>query len=568
MEDNANNTNNVNTAGNVNTISSTVNAASTNKVNVVGEKISIELPFDQKMSALEDNIIFDISGDDEDDGAVAEMNNLDTTIQELCIAFERLMHEKFQMSSMGELTFFLGLQVNEKKDGMFISQDKYVAKILKKFRFTEVKTASTSMETQKPLLKDEDGKEVDVHMYRSMIGSLMYLTSSRPDIMFAVCAYARYQVNPKVSHLHAVKRIFRYLKGQPKGIWYLKDSPFDLIAYTNSDYDGASLDRKSTRRGCQFFRCRLISWQCKKQIVVANSITEAEYVVASSCCGQVLWIQNQLLDYGKPKRKDTQVPQSSDPIKDVPDEVVHKELGNSLVRVATTASSLHAECQETMRGTTAQTRLESVSKHSNDSLLARDEEFTLVSNDSDKELFDVDVLDGEEVFVAEHEVATKRVNDEVNVVEEVVEVINTAKLIIDAAQDCAAALKEIKSIKPKEKGIVIQELGKSTTIKSLQKSQHKGKGILTKPVIEPIKRKYQIRLDEEAELKLQAAFDEKERHAREKARKVEEFNIALTETWDDIQAKIDVDHQLAKECKHKNKKSYLLQKKLHYFNNS
>ncbi|GJV44527.1 putative ribonuclease H-like domain-containing protein [Tanacetum coccineum] len=222
-----------------------------------------------------------------------------STKKELCIAFEKLMHEKFQMSSMGELTFFLGLQVKQKKDGIFISQDKYVEEILKKFGFTKVKTASTPMETQKPLLKDEDGEEVDVHMYRSMIGSLMYLTSSRPDIMFAVCACARYQVNPKVSHLHAVKRIFRYLKGQPKlGLWYPKDSPFDLVAYTDSDYAEASLDRKSTTGGCQFLGCRLISWQCKKQTVVANSITEAEYVVASSCCGQVLWIQNQLLDYG------------------------------------------------------------------------------------------------------------------------------------------------------------------------------------------------------------------------------------------------------------------------------
>ncbi|GJU09425.1 putative ribonuclease H-like domain-containing protein [Tanacetum coccineum] len=210
-----------------------------------------------------------------------------------------MMHKKFQMSSMGELTFFLGLQVKQKEDGIFISQDKYVTEILKKFGFTDVKTASTPMETQKPLLKDEDGEEVDVHLYRSMIGSLMYLTSSRPDIMFAVYACARYQVNPKVSHLHAVKRIFRYLKGQPKlGLWYPKDSPFDLVAYTDSDYAGASLDRKSTTGGCQFLGCRLISWQCKKQTVVANSTTEAEYVAASSCCGQVLWIQNQLLDYG------------------------------------------------------------------------------------------------------------------------------------------------------------------------------------------------------------------------------------------------------------------------------
>ncbi|GKA66173.1 putative ribonuclease H-like domain-containing protein [Tanacetum coccineum] len=428
-EDNINNTNNVNTADNVNTVSSTINAAGTNEVNDIDGKTSIEPPYDPNMPALEDDSIFDFSRDDEDDGAVADMNNLDTTIQvspnpttrihkdhpldqvirdfqsttqtrnisknleehgfieamqeellqfklqevwtlvdlpngkmaigkkdergivirnkarlvaqgytqeegidydeffalvarieairlflayasfkdfivyqidvksaflyekikeevyvcqppgfedpdfpdrvykvekalyglhqaprawyetlstylldngfqrgkidktlfikrhkgdillvqvyvddiifgstkkELCIAFEKLMHEKFQMSSMGELTFFLGLQVKKKKDDIFISQDKYVAKILKIFGFTEVKIASTPMETQNPLLKDKDGEEVDVHMYRSMIGSSMYLTSSRPDIMFAVCVCARYQVNPKVSHLYVV----------------------------------------------------------------------------------------------------------------------------------------------------------------------------------------------------------------------------------------------------------------------------------------------------------------------------------------------------------------------------
>ncbi|GJR77300.1 retrovirus-related pol polyprotein from transposon TNT 1-94 [Tanacetum coccineum] len=160
----------------------------------------------------------------------------------------------------------------------------YSSKDTKKFGFIEVKTASTPMETQKALLKDEDSEEIDVHMYRLMIGSLMYLTSSRPDIMFAVCACAGYQVNPKVSHLYAVKRIFRYLKGQLKlGLWYPKDFPFDLVAYIDSDYAGASLDRKSTIGGCQFLGCRLISWQCKKQTVVANSTTEAEYVAASSC---------------------------------------------------------------------------------------------------------------------------------------------------------------------------------------------------------------------------------------------------------------------------------------------
>ncbi|GJV91898.1 hypothetical protein Tco_1539711 [Tanacetum coccineum] len=108
-----------------------------------------------------------------------------------------------------------------------------------------------------------------------------------------------FQVTPKVSHLHVVKRIFRYLKGQPKlGLWYPKDSPFNLEAYTDSDYAGASLDRKSTTRGCPFLRRRLISWQSKNQTIVANSTTEAEYVVVASYCKQVLWIQNQMLDYG------------------------------------------------------------------------------------------------------------------------------------------------------------------------------------------------------------------------------------------------------------------------------
>ncbi|GJY35198.1 putative ribonuclease H-like domain-containing protein [Tanacetum coccineum] len=163
------------------------------------------------------------------------------------------------MSSIGELTFFLGLQVQQKEDGIFISQDKYVAEILKKFNYTNVKSASTPVDLEKPLVKDGDADDVDVHIYRSMIGSLMYLTTSRPDIM---------------------------------------DSPFELVAYTNSDYAGATQDRKDTTGGCQFLGNRLISWQCKKQTVVATSTTEAEYMAAASCCRQVLWIQNQLLDYG------------------------------------------------------------------------------------------------------------------------------------------------------------------------------------------------------------------------------------------------------------------------------
>ncbi|GKA64307.1 putative ribonuclease H-like domain-containing protein [Tanacetum coccineum] len=150
--------------------------------------------------------------------------------------------------------------------------------ILKKFDYWSIRTASTPIESNKPLVKDEDGEDVDVHVYRSMIGSLMYLAASSLDIMFDVCACARFQVTLEASHLNAVKRIFR--------------------CFLLPVYGGASLDRKSTTGGCQFLSRRLISWQCKKQTIVANSTTEAEYVAAANCCGQVLWIQNQMMDYG------------------------------------------------------------------------------------------------------------------------------------------------------------------------------------------------------------------------------------------------------------------------------
>ncbi|GJT69686.1 putative ribonuclease H-like domain-containing protein [Tanacetum coccineum] len=442
-----------------------------------------------------------------------------STKKSLCTEFEKMMHKKFQMSSMGELTFFLGLQVKQKEDGIFISQDKYVTKILKKFGFTDVKTASTPMETQKPLLKDEDGEEVDVHMYRSMIGSLMYLTSSRPDIMFAVCACARYQVNPKVSHLYTVKRIFRYLKGQPKlGLWYPKDSPFNLVAYTDSDYAGASLDRKST-----------IGGKAKKSVRLMME--------------KLFGMELELI----------LVPQPSDPSENVTDEAVHKELGDRLVRAATTASSLEVEhdsgnitktqskatpnessslgttlsggprCQETIGDTIAQTRVLDLEKtktsqaneiaslkrrvkklkkkdRSRTHKLKRLYKVGLTAmvesssdeedlDDADNEMFDVNALNGEEVLVA---------GQNENVVEEVV----------DAAQVNTAATTVT---------IITKEITLAQALEALKTS---------KP-------------------KLQAEFDEEERLAREKAKKEKEANIALIETWDDIQAKIDADHQLA-----------------------
>ncbi|GKA12340.1 uncharacterized mitochondrial protein-like protein [Tanacetum coccineum] len=553
-----------------------------------------------------------------------------STKKELCIAFEKLMHENFPMSSMGELTFFLGLQ---------------------KFRFTKVKTASTPTETHKPLLKDEDGKEVDVHMYR-------------------------YQVNPKVSHLHVVNRIFRNLKGQPKlGLWYPKDSPFGLIAYTDSDYAGASLDKKFTTGGKAKKSVRLMMeklfgmelelilfWSTAmaktingeaqlharvdgKEIVITESsvrrdlrladeegvdclpnstifeqlalmgpkttawnefsstmasaiiclatnqkfnfsklifdsmIRNLDNVSGKGFSGRVtplfptMVVQNQSeLGEGsamptdphhtptilqpssqpqkkqkprKPKRKDTQVPQPSDPTDNVADEAVHKELGDSLVRAATTASSLGAEqdsgninktqskatpnesssqgtnsgcgleCQETLGDTAAQTRFESnplvmkevlgkdaIQTGRIDVIDAKDEEIP-----HGVTMFKIMLTN--EIFDAAIKLATKASNNCVT--------ITTKEITLDQA------LEALKTSKPKVKGIVFQEPGKSTTTTTIysQQSQDKGKGIMIEEPMKP-KKKDLIRLDKEAAKKLQAEFDEEENLQEKKLRKKKE----------------------------------------------
>nr|GEU81515.1 retrovirus-related Pol polyprotein from transposon TNT 1-94 [Tanacetum cinerariifolium] len=390
--------------------------------------------------------------------------------------------------------------------------------------YTEVKNASTPMETQKPLLKNKGGEEVDVHMYR-------------------------------------------YLKGQPKlGLWYLKDSPFDLVAYTDSDYAGESLDRKSKTREtkhieikhhfirdcnekkliqmvkihtdknvadlltkafdfCSTTMAKTINEEALlharvygKKIIITEAYFRRDLQLANEqgvdcLSNSTIFEQLALMGYEKvsqkPTRKVTQVPQPSDPIEHVVDEAVHKELGDSLVRVATTASSSGAE---------------------NDNDV--DEDIILVNDqdDVDKDMFDVNVLGGEEVFA----VAGKNEN-----------VVNITTKELTSAQ----VLEALKTSKPKVKGLVIQEPGESTTIKTIssQQSHDKGQRIMIEEPVKP-KKKDQIRLDKEAALKLQAEFDEEARLARERERaeKEQEANIALIETWIDIQEKIDVDYQMAK----------------------
>ncbi|KAI3701418.1 hypothetical protein L6452_26471 [Arctium lappa] len=222
------------------------------------------------------------------------------TDENLCQEFAFLMKSKYEMSMMGELTFFLGLQIKQTSEGIFICQNKYIRYLLKKFDFENCSSMKTPMVPPLKIHADSTGKSLDITNYRGMIVSLLYLTASRPDIMYATCLCARYQANPKESHLAAVKRIFRYLKGtMDLGLWYPKDSGFDLIGYSDSDFAGSKVDRKSTTGSCQLLGGNLVSWSSKKQNSVSTSTAEAEYIAAGSCCAQILWMKNQLQDYDK-----------------------------------------------------------------------------------------------------------------------------------------------------------------------------------------------------------------------------------------------------------------------------
>ncbi|GJT44732.1 putative ribonuclease H-like domain-containing protein [Tanacetum coccineum] len=299
-----------------------------------------------------------------------------STKKSLCVEFEQMMHKRFQMSSMGELTFFFGLQVKHKDDGIFISQDKYVADILKKFDFSTVKTVSTLIETNKALLKDEEAEDVDVHLYKSMIGSLMYLTASRPDIMFAVCACARFQVTPKVSHLHRVKRIFRYLKVimlelvdflTASSVYYaLTVSPTIYASYIEQFWNTA---HSQTVNDVKQIHATIDG----KTVVISESSVRSDLYFNDengiTCLTNDAIFENLAL-MGQALQEDTQFPQTSVPIPNVADKVVFKEWDDIVVRATTTAASLDAaQARDNISKTQSTTRSERSSKHSYDSPL-------------------------------------------------------------------------------------------------------------------------------------------------------------------------------------------------------
>jgi len=214
------------------------------------------------------------------------------TTDKLSKDFSKLMGREFEMSMMGELNFFLGLQIKQNLNGTMIHQKKYVKELLKRFKMEDSKEIDTPIVTSMKLDIDKPGSSVDQKLYRGMIGSLLYLTASRPDIIFRIGLCARFQENPKKSHLTVVKRILRYLKGTiDLCLWYPKGSNLKLVGYADADYAGFLMDRKSTSGMTHFLGSCLVSWATKKQISVALSTAEVEYVDAASCLAQLLLIK-------------------------------------------------------------------------------------------------------------------------------------------------------------------------------------------------------------------------------------------------------------------------------------
>ncbi|GJQ96349.1 retrovirus-related pol polyprotein from transposon TNT 1-94 [Tanacetum coccineum] len=213
----------------------------------------------------------------------------------ICNEFANQMTIKFKMSMMGRMSFL----ISQSPRSIFINQSKYASEIIKKYGMLTSDSVDTPMVEKIKLDEDLQGNPVDATLYRGMIGSLMYLTSSRPDLIYAVCLCSRYQAKPTEKHLNAVKRIFRYQKGTINmGLWYSKDTGMSMTAYADADYAGCQDTRRNTSGSAQFLGDKLVRWSSKKQKCTAISSTEAEYIALSGCCAQILWMRSQLTDYG------------------------------------------------------------------------------------------------------------------------------------------------------------------------------------------------------------------------------------------------------------------------------
>nr|GEW23043.1 retrovirus-related Pol polyprotein from transposon TNT 1-94 [Tanacetum cinerariifolium] len=506
-----------------------------------------------------------------------------STRKKMCIEFEKMMHKKSQMSSMGELTFFLGLQVKQKEDGIFISQDKYVNEILNKFGFSNVKTASTPMETHKTLLNDEKREDVDEHLYRSMIGLLMYLTSSRPDIMFAE-GYLEWNekaakdeigtsahnlnvsANNMLKHLDSGNKFLMY----PRFVQFFLDKQVDGISKHNAIYVLPSHTKKifgnmkrvgkdSSRRDTPLFLTMLV--QAQADMGEGSTMPSAPQHTPSFIQPTTSKPQKKKKPR-KPRRQDTHETQPSDPI----DEALNVEntaQAKEILRLKKRVKQLEKKKRSRTHGLKRlykvglSARVESsvneeslgeedASKQGRISSIDANQDIYLVNVYRDKDIFGVNDQDDTSMFDADKDLQGEKV-----VVEDV-NVASIATSIIVAATTAVSinditltqALMEIKTSKPKAKGIIMQEPSETPTTKTIpipSKDQDKGKGIMIEPKM-PLKKKAQISLDEELAFKIQAEEEEEqERIVREKAQQIEDENLA----WDNVQDMIDADYELA-----------------------
>ncbi|GJT43672.1 retrovirus-related pol polyprotein from transposon TNT 1-94 [Tanacetum coccineum] len=213
--------------------------------------------------------------------------------------FSKALVESYLIHPYGRQRTTFGLQISQSPRGIFINQAKYALESLKKYGFDSCDPVDTPMVKKSKLDEDKEGKAVDPSHYHGMIGTLLYLTASRPDLQFAICMCAWYQARPTEKHLHVIKRIFQYLRGTVnRGLWYPKDSSISLTAFADADHASCQDTRHSTSGCMQFLGDRLVSWSLKRQKSTAISNTEAEYIAMSGCCAQILWMRSQLTDYG------------------------------------------------------------------------------------------------------------------------------------------------------------------------------------------------------------------------------------------------------------------------------
>jgi len=221
-------------------------------------------------------------------------------------SFKCSIMQVFEMTDMRKMKFFLGIEVSQQNDGIFICQKKYALEILKRFGMLESREVNSPIVPGSKLSKDADGVAIDESYYKKIVGSLMYLTKIRPDLVYNVSLISRYMAKPTKLHLQAAKRILRYLKGTfDYGIMYKKVSSNDMVAYTDSDYAGDLDDRKSTYSYVFLLSSGVVSWLSKKQPIVTLSTTEAEFVAAARCASQVVWMRRVSEQLGHVQKKRT-----------------------------------------------------------------------------------------------------------------------------------------------------------------------------------------------------------------------------------------------------------------------